>query len=287
MQNGARASPFSTLDVPLLPSLLSTPDPARPPALWRENHMSLPESAPSAALEADAHDQQAWRAGFRAGLPTLFGIAAWGMVVGIAMVKAGLSVPQATGMTLLVFAGSAQLASLPLIAANAPIWVIFATALVVNLRFVIFSALLAPHFAHLPWRQRFALGYISGDMTVALFLQRFPDEAFVPGKLSYLKGLMYPNWAAWQVGSIAGVLLGSAVPAQWGLGFAGTLAILCITVPLVVNKAALCGVLVAGAVAVVAAGLPYKLGLLAAVAVGMLAAMAVEETMEKFKERHE
>lgn len=232
---------------------------------------------------ADAHDKAAWREGLHDGMPTLFGIAAWGLVVGIAMVKAGLSVPQSIGMTLLVFAGSAQLASLPLIVAHAPVWVIFATALVVNLRFVIFSVLLAPHFAHLPWQQRFGLGYVSGDMTVALFLRRFPSEAPAPGKLAYLKGLMYPNWVAWQVGSIAGILLGSAVPPQWGLGFAGTLAILCIMIPLVANKAALCGVLVAGAVAVAAFGLPYKLGLLSAVVVGMLTAMAVEETLERCK----
>ena len=231
----------------------------------------------------DAHNAAAWRAGVNAGLPTLFGIAAWGLVVGIAMVKAGLSVPQSLGMTLLVFAGSAQLASLPLIVAHAPVWVILATAVVVNLRFVIFSVLLAPHFAHLPWQQRFGLGYVSGDMSVALFLQRFPSPAPEAGKLSYLKGLLYPNWGAWQVGSIAGIFLGSAVPPQWGLGFAGTLAIVCIMVPLVASKAALCGVLVAGAVAVAAAGLPYKLGLLAAVVVGMLTAMAVEETLERFK----
>lgn len=250
--------------------------------------MTMPLPASDAiTAQADAPDAAAWREGFRTGLPTLFGITAWGLVVGIAMIKTGLSIPQSLGMTLLVFAGSAQLASLPLIVANAPVWVIFATALVVNLRFVIFSVLLAPHFAHLPWKQRFAFGYVSGDMTVALFLQRFPSEAPVPGKLSYLKGLMYPNWVAWQVGSIAGIFLGSTVPTQWGLGFAGTLAIICIMVPLVVNKAALCGVLVAGAVAVLAAGLPYKLGLLAAVVVGMLTAMAVEETLEKFKGSHD
>ena len=181
--------------------------------------MTMPQPAPDAVTaHADAHDAAAWREGFRTGLPTLFGIAAWGLVVGIAMIKTGLTIPQALGMTLLVFAGSAQLASLPLIVANAPVWVIFATALVVNLRFVIFSVLLAPHFAHLPWKQRFALGYVSGDMTVALFLQRFPSEQPVPGKLSYLKGLMYPNWVAWQVGSIAGIFLGSAVPTAVGPG---------------------------------------------------------------------
>ena len=226
-------------------------------------------------------DEAVWREGFKVGIPTLFGIGAWGLVVGIAMVKTGLSVPQALAMTLLVFAGSAQLASLPLIAASAPIWVVFATALVVNLRFVIFSALLAPHFAHLPWKKRFALGYVAGDMTVALFLQRFPSEAPAVGKLSYLKGLLYPNWAAWQVGSIAGIFLGSAVPEQWGLGFAGTLAIICIMVPLTVGRAALAGVIVASATAVLAHGMPYKLGLLAAVLLGMIAAMVVQERMEE------
>ncbi|MES2152113.1 MAG: AzlC family ABC transporter permease [Pseudomonadota bacterium] len=230
-------------------------------------------------------DEAVWREGFKTGIPTLFGIGAWGLVVGIAMVKTGLSVPQALAMTLIVFAGSAQLASLPLIAANAPIWVIFLTALVVNLRFVIFSALLAPHFAHLPWKKRFLLGYVAGDMTVALFLQRYPSEAPALGKLSYLKGLLYPNWAAWQIGSIAGIFLGSAVPAEWGLGFAGTLAIVCIMVPLTVNRAALCGVAVASATAVLAYGLPYKLGLLAAVVAGMLVAMVVEETLEKRREK--
>ncbi len=233
----------------------------------------------------DAPNRDAWNEGFKTGLPTLFGIAAWGLVVGIAMVKSGLSVPQSLGMTLLVFAGSAQLASLPLIAAQAPIWVIFATALVVNLRFVIFSALLGPHFAHLPWKQRFYLGYISGDLTVALFLQRYPTLAPVAGKLSYLKGLMYPNWFAWQIGSIIGIFLGSAVPAEWGLGFAGTLAILCIMVPLMINNAALCGVLVAGAISVLAYDLPYKLGLLLAVLVGMVTAMVIEETFAKAKVR--
>ncbi|WP_332879055.1 AzlC family ABC transporter permease [Massilia sp. S19_KUP03_FR1] len=241
---------------------------------------------PSFNMALERHDPVALRAGFTAGLPTLFGIGAWGMVVGVAMVKSGLTLAQACGMTLLVFGGSSQLAALPLIAAAAPVWVIFATALVVNLRFVIFSALLAPHFMHLPWPRRLLYGYISGDMSVALFLQRYPDYAPAPGKFSYMQGLMIPNWCAWQIGSLAGIFLGSAVPAAWGLGFAGTLAILCVMIPLVVNRAALCGVLVAGAVAIAAHGLPYKLGLLLAVLLGMLSAMAVEETQLRWSQRH-
>ena len=252
--------------------------------------MNRPHPDPHADADADDVDRpdaNAWREGLQTGLPTLFGIGAWGMVVGVAMVKSGLTVLQASAMTLIVFAGSAQLASLPLIAAHAPIWVIFATALAVNLRFVIFSVLLGPHFSHLPLRQRFIYGYISGDVSIALFLQRYPTATREPGKLSFLKGLMVPNWFAWQIGSLAGIFLGSAVPAEWQLGFAGTLAILCIMIPLIINSAALCGVLVAALVSVLAHGLPYKLGLLLAVLVGMGAAMVCEETLvRRRKVRH-
>ena len=248
--------------------------------------MSIPGPADVVAPVRPADEDDAlWREGFKAGVPSLFGIAAWGLVVGVAMIKSGLTVTQALGMTLLVFGGSAQLASLPLIIANAPIWVIFATALTVNLRFVIFSALLAPHFAHLAWPKRLLLGYTSGDMTVALFLQRFPDEAPAVGKVSYLKGLLYPNWTAWQVGSIAGIFLGNAVPQEWGLGFAGSLAILCILVPMVLGSAALSGVLVASATAVLAYDLPFKLGLLAAVVLGMATSILVQEAIVR-RNRH-
>jgi predicted branched-subunit amino acid permease len=244
-------------------------------SLSQENHI--------ASTRPPDEDPAIWREGFKAGAPTLFGIAAWGMVVGVALVKSGLTLNQAVGMTLLVFAGTAQLASLPLILASAPIWVVFATALVVNLRFVIFSALLAPHFSHLPWYKRLLLGYTAGDMTVNLFLLRFPTEAPAVGKVSYLKALLLPNWLAWQVGSLAGIFLGSTVPAEWGLGFAGTLAILCILVPTMMTSAALCGVVAASATAVVAYELPYKLGMLLAVIVGMMISMLVQELIARRK----
>ncbi len=252
------------------------PDPRS--ALSQESHIT------PIARPAD-EDPAMFREGFKAGAPTLFGIAAWGLVVGVALIKGGLTLYQAIGMTLLVFAGTAQLASLPLILANAPIWVVFATALVVNLRFVIFSALLAPHFAHLPWHKRFMLGYTAGDLTVSLYLQRFPSEEPAMGKVSYLKGLLLPNWLAWQVGSFAGIFLGTAVPAEWGLGFAGTLAILCILVPVMLTSAALAGVVVASVTAVLAFALPYKLGMLLAVIVGMMTSMLVQELIAR-RSRH-
>ena len=85
-------------------------------------------------------ERAAFRDGFRDLIPVGPGTFAWGLVTGVAMVKSGLTLAQAVGMTVLVFAGSAQLSSLPLIAAASPVWVIVLTALVVNLRFVIYAA---------------------------------------------------------------------------------------------------------------------------------------------------
>lgn len=227
----------------------------------------------------------AFREGAKAAAPTFFGVAAWGLVVGVAMVKAGLTLYQALGMTLIVFAGTAQLAVLPLIASQSPLWVMFVTAFVVNLRFLIFSALVAPRFAHLGWRMRGILGFFTGDVTVALFTQRYPaywnSALEAKEQTDYLKGLVIPNWFAWQIGSVLGILLGSQVPLGWGLGFAGTLAIVCVLLPLIQNKPAIIGVFVAGTVALLTYQVPYKLGMLLAVFIGVAVAMAVEEWLEK------
>ena len=76
-----------------------------------------------------------FRTGWVEMMPVSLGIAAWGRVTGLAMVKSGLSVPLALMTTLTVFAGSVQLTAVPLMMAGSPAWVIWATALCVNLRF--------------------------------------------------------------------------------------------------------------------------------------------------------
>ena len=232
-----------------------------------------------------AAEKSAFSEGLKLSAATMPGILAWGLVSGMAMVKSGLTLWQALGMTFLVFAGSAQLAALPLMMANAPVMVVFATALVVNLRFVIFGAALGPHFSHLRWYRRIWYGYFNADITMAFFPRRFPAETLYQpqGKVGFFNGIGYPNWCAWQVGAVAGILLASQIPESWGVGFAGTLALLAIMIPLIINAAALGGVVVASIVAVAATGLPYRLGLLLAVVLGMVVAMLIDAFLGKKK----
>jgi predicted branched-subunit amino acid permease len=160
-----------------------------------------------------------YRRGAREMAAPVLGMAAWGLVTGVAMVKSGLTVAQALAMTLFVFAGSAQLASLPLIAAGAPLWVLLLTAFCVNLRFVIFSAQWQPYFGHLPLRQRLLMMYVAGDVTYVNFLRRYPEARAQPGQVEYYWGAVHVNWLGWQSASVLGVLAADAVPTHWGLGF--------------------------------------------------------------------
>jgi predicted branched-subunit amino acid permease len=146
---------------------------------------------------------------------------------------------------------------------------------------------MAPHFAHLKWPRRLWLSYFNSDIAMALFPQRFPAHTAhqTAGKVGFYNGIGYLNWLVWQTGSVTGILLARQIPQSWGIGFAGTLALLAVMVPLTINMAALVGVIVAGAAAVLANGLPYRLGLLVAVLLGMAAAMAADTVLERKAEQ--
>ena len=226
----------------------------------------------------------AFRAGAREMMSIAPGISAWGLVTGVAMVKA-LGVPLSLLMSLVVFAGSAQLASIPLIAAGAPVWVVWATALCVNLRFVIFSAQWRPYFAHLPLGQRLRLGYFTADLNYVLFMKRFPEPRPAPEQLPYFWGGVATNWLAWQIPSIAGIALGERVPTHWGLGFAGTLALLGLLNTLLDDRATWVAAAVAGCAAVAAYALPLRLNIVVAIAAAVAMGLLMEQLPRQGRSR--
>lgn len=215
--------------------------------------------------------------------PLAFAIAVWGLVTGVAMVGAGMTVPIAILLSLTVFAGSAQLATLPLLAVGAPMPVVYATALLVNLRFVIFAAASRSYFSHLTRKERLWAGYLNGDLGFALFQTRYRNatERGTPEQLGFFYGTAVVNWVAWQVASIAGILLGGLAPTSWGLDLAASLALLGVLVPMANRFPTVAGIVVTGVLAVLTVGMPMKLGLLLSVAVGACVALVAELLNER------
>ena len=219
-----------------------------------------------------------YRRGAREMVGISLGIAAWGLVTGVAMVKSGMGMGLALMMSLMVFAGTAQLAAVPLIAAGAPIWVVWATALCLNLRFVIFSAQWRPYFKHLPRRQRALLAYFTADLNYVLFMRRFPEGKPSPEQLPYFWGGVSVNAGSWHVASLLGIFLGHHVPTEWGLGFAGTMALLGMTYSLLSDRATWLPAVIAGAAAVAAFALPLKLNMLVAIAAAVTMGMVIDHS---------
>jgi predicted branched-subunit amino acid permease len=222
--------------------------------------------------------------GLREVTPALIATSIWAFVTGIAMVKAGMTEGMASLMTLLVYAGSAQLTALPLMVAGAPLWLIFAAGAVVNIRFVIFGAALQPYFRHYPWGKRLALGFWCSDISFVLFMTRYGDDTHKKGtseQLWYYLGVIVPGWLSWQALSLLGIYVGGIVPDTWGLDFAATLALMIITLPLVTSRPMAVCVLVAGAVAWLGQPLPLRLGLAAAVVSGIVSGVAAEYFQSK------
>jgi predicted branched-subunit amino acid permease len=226
-------------------------------------------------------DRRAFREGTCDYAPTLMAIFSWGLVTGIAMSKSVLTLPQALTMSLLCYAGSSQLAVLPLLAARLPVWTVLLTAAMVNTRFVIFSAGLAPHFSYLPMWRRIVLGYFNGDVIYLLFVKKSFPTGYVPGKEAYFWGMAAASWLSWQVSSIIGILLASLIPDNWGLALAGTLALLPIMVSAIATRSTMVAVSVAGIVALLAFDLPYRLALPLAVIAAIVAGSAADLMIER------
>jgi predicted branched-subunit amino acid permease len=226
------------------------------------------------------HRHPAFRDGMRQMSPQILGMVAWGLMTGVAMAKSGLSLPEAMAMALLVYAGSSQLAALPLLAAGAPAWVVLATAFCVNLRFVVFSLHLRQYLMHLPLLRRLFAGYLTADMSYVLFTQRFPQPATdaegQQAQDAFLAGANAILWVSWMVPSLLGTVLAHSIPTAWGLGFAGILALVGLLCALATHWLRLMAVAVASATAVAAYALPLKLNIVVAIAVAVAICLMLE-----------
>lgn len=222
-----------------------------------------------------------YRAGARDMASAAPGLAAWGLMTGVAMAKSGMSMVEVLMMGLMVYAGSSQLAALPLIAAGAPMWVVLATAFCVNLRFMVFSAHLREYVMHLSLPQRMLRGYLTADLSYVLFTRRHPhpapDAAGRHTQLNYLAGSCSVAWSSWIGMTLLGIVFANAIPPAWGLGFAGILALLGILCSLASSRLRAISALVAGTAAVAAYALPLKLNILVAIAAAVCVCMVLEQ----------
>ncbi len=216
------------------------------------------------------------REGLRTVLPFSVGAIPWAIVTGLAMRSTGLSELESIGMSVLVFAATAQLGALPLIASGAPLWLVFLTGLVLNLRFVIFSASIAPAFHARPWAQRLASSYLLTDNAFSLLSPRLLTADDPHWRWGYYLVPTLYGWLQWQCFVLVGVLGTDILPRDWSLEFMATIALMVMLVPMARTRPMLLAALAGGISAVLLRGLPLRLGLFAGIAIGIVTGFAAE-----------
>lgn len=217
-------------------------------------------------------------AGVRATLPLIAGAIPFGIIFGAVAITSGLSPAFTAGMSAIVFAGSAQFIAVGLIAGGVTAGIIILTTFVVNLRHALYAASLAPFMKYLPQRWLLPLGFWLTDETYAVTITRYTRPDASPYKHWFYLGSAIAMYANWQVCTFVGMMVGRQIPnpQSWGLDFAMIVTFIGIVVPFIRNKPALASVLVAGIAAVLANGLPNKLGLMIAALLGIAAGLAAE-----------
>lgn len=214
----------------------------------------------------------------RAMIPLVIGAVPLGIIFGALTVTNGLSPWTAIGMSLFVFAGSAQFIAVGLVAQGAALPVIILTTLVVNLRHALYSASLAPYVRHLPQRWLTPLGAMLTDESYLVTINRFERGGGSPNRHWFFLGADLGMYIPWQISTMVGIVFGAIIPntSRLGLDFAMSATFTGMLVPMIKGRPVLLAVIVAGVTSVAAYGLPNKLGLFLAAILGVLAGVLAE-----------
>lgn len=225
-----------------------------------------------------AISKSAFTRGIRDSAPFTLVVAPFAAMFGVLATEAGLTPLETMIFSVTVIAGAAQFTALALLQDHAPTLIVLVSALAVNLRMAMYSAALMPHLGQAPFWHRVLASYLIMDQPVATSLTTFdanPDMS-ATARMRYYLGASFLIAIIWFAATMVGALLGARIPASWSLDFAIPLAFIAIIAPGLRSLAHVAAALVAVALSLLLAGLPYSLGLLIAGLGGMITGARVE-----------
>ena len=158
-------------------------------------------------------------AGAKKSVPIMIGYMPLGLAFGVIAREKGLTVAQTALMSLTSFTGSGQFIAVGLLGAGAGIPTILLTNFLVNLRYLLFSASMAPIVRRMPSMIQAVLAFGITDETFAVNMaecdQRFADRDFMLGVNLF-------SHLSWTVNSALGAAAGNLFPDidRYGVNFA-------------------------------------------------------------------
>jgi 4-azaleucine resistance transporter AzlC len=198
-----------------------------------------------------------------------FGIAlsaaGFGFIFGLASREAGLTVVEASAMSLIVFGGASQFAAVGYIAAGLAWPAIILLTGLVNARHLLYSAALSPWLRGVPWYRRAVMAHLLTDEAFALTTAHFTRIGRTDER-GYWIAAIVATLVPWNVATIAGVVLGGELPdtVRSGLGIIFPAAMIGLATGLISGRRELAAAVAGGGIGVVVA-------LLASPSIGIVA----------------
>ena len=213
-------------------------------------------------------------------MPLQVGIFPFGLVYGVLGVESGMSVLETCLLSVILFGGASQIVFTQLLASTTPAGVILATVSTVNLRHLLYGLSIGAYLRSLPLRWRILLAYLLTDEAYAMSIARFRGMPASPFMHYHLLGTGSLLFIVWQLSTICGAFLGTAVPESLQLGFAVPLSFIAVLAPVIKRRAEIIAAFSAGATALLLHDMAWNLWLICAAIVGILSGWAFS-TFEK------
>ena len=219
--------------------------------------------------------------GARAGAPFVIVVIPFAVLFGVVATEAGLPLAQVMGFSFLVIAGASQFAALQFMTENAPIFIVLASALAVNLRMAMYSAALTPHLGAEPLWRRALISYFLVDQCYAISFEEFQkDEELTPAlKTAFFLGSVTPICPLWYVFTWIGAVIGTAIPTEFGLDFILPIAFLAMVGPALRTIAHVAAAFASIILSLLLVNVPLNLGLLIAAVIAMAIGAEVERRL--------
>ena len=177
-------------------------------------------------------------------LPLCLAVLPWGILCGSLAVQNGFSALETQAMSLLVFAGSAQLVAIELMAGNTPLLTILFTTLIISSRHFLYGLAIRHKVIDQPFRWRLPVSFVLTDELFAFSHHRKAYRTKV--RLIYALSAGFSFYIAWNI---------------WTF--------IALVIPGVKNLATLATVLTAGVVATLLKSQGFQLWLVTAALIAM------------------
>jgi 4-azaleucine resistance transporter AzlC len=154
--------------------------------------------------------------GARRSIPILISTAPFGLLYGAIAVDQGLTVWQASLMSLTIYAGASQLVGIDLFRNQVAPWIVILSIFIVNVRHVLYSAAVGRRIGHFSFVQQLIGFFFLIDPQYAETERQAERDGHV--SFAWYMGLALPVYVMWNIESVLGALFGKLIPDPQALG---------------------------------------------------------------------